>query len=256
MGLGNLRVALLLCVGSASLFAAADEPDHGRDQLRFIVQQECLPGWLKAHNPDPCISVTLTGHGLRAQGYALLADRRGGAHFLLIPTQSISGIESPALRAPGAINYFDAAWKARQVLDSVVGRAVPRSAVGLGVNSIRARSQDQLHIHISCLSQSVYEALQSAADRIGGTWTPFPMGGFRYQAIRIIGRQLGGPTPFELLADRLPGAKDDMGEFTLLVAGASFKDGPGFVALAGASVPGTRLLLDPSCALVNETADR
>jgi CDP-diacylglycerol pyrophosphatase len=238
MGLGNLRVALLLCVGSASLFAAADEPDHGRDHLRFIVQQECLPDWLKAHNPDPCISVTLTGHGLRAQGYALLADRRGGAHFLLIPTQSISGIESPDLRAPGAINYFDAAWKARQVLESVVGRAVPRSAVGLGVNSIRARSQDQLHIHISCLSQSVYEALQSAGDRIGRTWTPFPMGGLRYQAIRIMGRQLGGATPFELLADRLPGAKDAMGEYTLLVAGGLSRTDRDSWRLPARSCPG------------------
>jgi CDP-diacylglycerol pyrophosphatase len=70
------------------------------------------------------------------------------------------------------------------VLESVVGRAVPRSAVGLGVNSIWARSQDQLHIHVSCLSQWVYEVLQSAGDRIGGRWTPFPMGGFRYQTMR------------------------------------------------------------------------
>ncbi len=50
-----------------------------------------------------------------------------------------------------------------------------------------------------------------------------------------------------LVADRLPGAKDAMGDFTLLVAGMEFKEGPGFVLLAGNSVPGAELMLDSSC---------
>jgi CDP-diacylglycerol pyrophosphatase len=61
------------------------------------------------------------------------------------------------------------------------------------------------------------------------------------------GRELGARNPFEILADRLPGAKDSMGEFTLLVAGVEFKQGPGFVLLAGNAVPGAELLLDSSC---------
>ena len=40
-----------------------------------------------------------------------------------------------------------------------------------------------------------------------------------------------------------------MGDFTLLVAGMEFKEGPGFVLLAGNSVPGAELMLDSSCAV-------
>lgn len=238
--------------GAACLLAlAAIVAAHGvgRNNLRFIVQQQCIPDWLKAHDPAPCISVSMRGSGPTSRGFALLADQKGGAHFLLIPTQSITGIESPALRAPGALNFFDAAWKARAVLDTVVGRPVAREITGLAVNSIWARSQDQLHIHIGCLRPFVYEALHADADRIGATWSPLTLRGFRYQAIRINGQNLDSTNPFKLLADRLQGAKDAMGQFTLFVAGMDFKDGSGFVALAGRYAPGTETLLDSSCAL-------
>jgi hypothetical protein len=51
------------------------------------------------------------------------------------------------------------------------------------------------------------------------------------------------------LAERLPGAKQDMGAYTLMVAGMQFKDGPGFILLTGSNVPGTEILLDPTCAI-------
>ncbi|MGB6449249.1 MAG: CDP-diacylglycerol diphosphatase [Steroidobacteraceae bacterium] len=239
-------------MGAACLLAlGAGVAAHGvgRNQLRLIVQQQCVPDWLKTHDPAPCITLSMRGAGPTASGFALLADQKGGAHFLLIPIQSITGIESPALRATGTLNFFDAAWKARGVLDTVVGRPVAREITGLAVNSIWARSQDQLHIHIGCLRRFVYDALRVNADRIGATWSPMTMRGFRYQAIRINGRNLDSTNPFKLLADSLPGAKDAMAQFTLFVAGMDFKDGPGFLALAGRYVPGTETLLDSSCAL-------
>jgi CDP-diacylglycerol pyrophosphatase len=233
----------------AALAAVASCGGCSRDQLRGIVQGKCLPHWQQAHDPEPCVRVNTDGKGTAAQGYAVLADQKGGAHFLLIPTRSISGIESPEVRAPGAPNYFDAAWSARDVLAAVVGRPIPREAVGLAVNHIRARSQDQLHIHISCLGRVVYEDLHVAADRIGQSWSPVSIGGLRYQAMRVMGTQLSTANPFELLAERLPGARGAMGHFTLLVAGMQFKQGPGFVVLAGTGVPGAERLLDSSCAV-------
>jgi CDP-diacylglycerol pyrophosphatase len=242
--IGLLGAACLLALG-----ASVAAHGVGRDQLRFIVQQQCVPDWLKAHDPAPCISVRMRGSGPTVSGVALLADQKGGAHFLLIPIQSISGIESPVLRGPGTLNFFDAAWKARAVLETVVGHPVAREFTGLAVNSISARSQDQLHIHIGCLRRFVYDTLHVEADRFGSTWSPMTMLGFRYQAIRINGRNLDSTNPFKLLADDLPGARDAMGQFTLFVAGMDFKEGPGFVALAGRYAPGTETLLDSSCAL-------
>ena len=57
-----------------------------------------------------------------------------------------------------------------------------------------------------------------------------------------MGEDLGRTNPFALLAKLMPGARDDMGAYTLLLAGMQFKEGPGFVLLAGKSVPGAETL--------------
>ncbi len=222
--------------------------DTGRDRLRFIAQQQCLPNWLTERNPAPCVSVT-PGEGVEPEGFVVLADRKGGAHFLLIPTRTISGIESPELRVPGSLNYFESAWAAREVLSAVVGRGVPRSAIGMAVNQVRSRSQDQLHIHLSCLRKSVYDVVQAQSERLGDEWGPLAMGDRAYYALRVMGKSLGGANPFQLLAERFPRAKDAMAQFTLLVAGVDFKAGPGFALIAGRDVPGAELMLDSECEL-------
>jgi CDP-diacylglycerol pyrophosphatase len=245
----SLRKLMGPLICAAWMAASAASPDSPRDRLRFIAQEQCLPHWQAEHDPGPCVSVTQVGKGSAADGFVVLADRKGGAHFLLIPTRTISGIESPEVRARRSLNYFESAWQAREVLNGSVGRSVPRDAVGMAVNQVRSRSQDQLHIHISCLRRSVYDDLRAQAEQIGRRWSPFTMGGLQYQAIRVMGRELGTRNPFELLAERLPGAKNTMGEFTLLVAGMEFKEGPGFALVAGSTVPGAELLLDSTCAV-------
>ena len=247
VSLRNL-IAPLICA-SWLVASAATPPDSPRDRLRFIAQDQCLPHWQAAHDPGPCVSVTVVGKGSATDGFVVLADKKGGAHFLLIPTRTISGIESPEVRTHGALNYFESAWEAREVLTGVAGHSVSRDAVGMAVNQVHSRSQDQLHIHISCLRKSVYDTLHDQAHRIGNRWSPLNMNGFEYRAIRVMGRNLGARNPFEILADRLPGAKNAMGDFTLLVAGMEFKDGPGFALVAGSSVPGAELMLDSSCAV-------
>jgi CDP-diacylglycerol pyrophosphatase len=243
-GARHRSLALCVLLGCAAVLAAlANEqpPPDGRDRLRTIVQLQCVPHWLQQRDPAPCVSVSA--------GFALLPDRKGGAHFLLIPTATLRGIESPEARAPGAINYFDAAWSARAALDGGIGHPVPRAAVGLAVNSIRSRSQDQLHIHVSCLRADVARALAGAADAIGPQWGPLELEGRSYLAMRLMGERLGVANPFRLLAGKLDDADKSMQEFTLLLAGFDFKEGPGFVLLAGHAVPGAERMLDPRCAL-------
>ena len=237
------------CVGVFCALVTVARADAGRDQLRVIVQQQCLPHWLQAHDPAPCISVRTLDEGAAPEGFAVLADRKGGAHFLLIPTRTISGIESPDVRGAGALNFFAAAWEARYVLAGAVGHAVPRTAVGMAVNQHRARSQDQLHIHLSCLSREVHDALQSRAQELSQGWSTVAIDGARYEALRIMGSELGASNPFELLAARLADAGHTMDEYTVLVAGMQFEQGPGFAVLAGREVPGAELLLDANCTL-------
>jgi CDP-diacylglycerol pyrophosphatase len=240
--------ARLAAVGIASLglLAAGAAPCANRDALRQIVLEQCVAHWLQQHIPAPCERVFLAGPQQQNSGYAVLADRKGGAHFLLIPTRVISGIESPALLEPSAPNYFSAAWQARDRIAAAMGRPVPRSAVGLAVNPLHARSQDQLHIHIECLSPDVARAISRAAERISGTWSPVTIRGSSYSAVRILGEDLDGANPFRILADRMPQPNRAMADFTLVIAGMQFDSGPGFILLAGTG-PAGELLLDSTC---------
>jgi CDP-diacylglycerol pyrophosphatase len=232
---------VLICLGAWHAAPAAD-----RDALREIVQTQCVPHWLASHSPAPCASVAVA-EGRPERGFALLPDRKGGAHFLLIPTRTVSGIESEWLQDPEAPNYFAAAWETRAALGEKAGRTVPRDAVGLAVNSMRARSQDQLHIHVECVQSEVHAALLADLPHLGDDWRPVAVPGWQLLGLRILGENLDA-NPFRLLAERLPAAKAAMGDYSLFVAGAQFADGPGFVVLAGVG-PGTERLLDSTCEL-------
>jgi CDP-diacylglycerol pyrophosphatase len=220
----------------------------GRDALRQIVQNFCVVHWTQKHTPAPCERVFLPDSKTIDSGYAVLADKKGGAHYLLIPTQTMAGIDSSELLDPDAPNYFAEAWHARDVLTSYVGHPVPRSAIGLAVNNAHSRGQDQFHIHMECLRQDVYDSLQASADNASDAWSPMVVAGSTYQAMRIPGDSLDGSNPFELLAALKPDVKHHMGDYTLLVAGVQFKSGPGFILLTGTGPTG-ELLLDSSCAV-------
>jgi CDP-diacylglycerol pyrophosphatase len=125
---------------------------------------------------------------------------------------------------------------------------VPRSAVGLAVNPLHARSQDQLHIHIECLSPDVAQAINRAAERISSTWSPVTIRGSSYSAVQILGEDLDDANPFRILSDRMPQSNRVMADFTLVIAGMQFNTGPGFILLAGTG-PAGELLLDSTCAI-------
>jgi len=235
---------------SAALFALSLNACSAanRDALRQIVQEQCAVHWSQQHSASPCERIYLPEAPHEREGFAVLADRKGGAHFLLIPTRTIAGMESAELLEPGAPNYFAAAWSARDLVARVVGHGIPRDAVGLALNPRHARTQDQLHIHIECLRADVALALRRAAPRIAGGWSPISIDGRPYQALRVMGDELGGANPPALLANGLPAAGSDLGDFTLVVAGMEFKEGPGFVLLADNGAAG-ELLLDSTCAI-------
>ncbi len=96
-----------------------------------------------------------------ASGYALLADPDGGAHYLLIPTQTMTGTDSTELLDPNLPNYFAEAWHARDLLSKYVGHAVPGTDVGIAVGTAATRRQHQFHVHIECLRPEVVDSLKA-----------------------------------------------------------------------------------------------
>jgi CDP-diacylglycerol pyrophosphatase len=199
------------------------------DVLWRIVHNRCVPHEAQFGVPIPCTVVD------RAGGYAVLKDIEGATQFLLIPTARITGIEDPAIQAPNAPNYWRAAWDATNLVQAAADHALPREDLSLAINSLHGRSQNQLHIHIDCIRADVRDALRQHGAEIGEAWAPFPVPllGHSYQAMRVETLDRPGATPFELLADRLSGARANMGDETLFVVGATFTDSePGFYLLA------------------------
>ena len=109
----------------------------------------------------PCERVDLDGGA--DQGAAILKDLVGVAQMLAIPTRRITGIEDPQMLAPNAPPVFADAWGAKTLVEARLGRALPRDAVGLAINSKWARSQDQFHIHVDCMAVSVMKVLADYA---------------------------------------------------------------------------------------------
>ncbi len=213
------------------------------DVLWKIVHEKCVV------QTAPCISVNATEH------YAMLKDLRGVAQFLLIPTDKITGIESPALLDPATHNYFADAWTEKGDVDARLPRAVPRDGLSLAVNAPQARSQNQLHIHVDCLSADARAALKADADKIGTDWAPLPdtIAGHKFTAIRIKGETLGDFNPFLALAKTLKDPAREMADHNLVVAGANFSDGPGFIVLTDVAAPsmGGEDVQDHSCAIMH-----
>jgi CDP-diacylglycerol pyrophosphatase len=227
-------VALALVVATAG--AAAGHASSDPDALWRIVSTQCVPDQLRQGTPAPCARVDLGD-----DGSAVLKDLVGATQFLLIPTARLTGIESPSLLAPGAPNYFEDAWRAKAFVDERAGWTLPRDWMSLAINSVFARSQSQLHIHVDCVSADVRRTLSEHTADVGPAWAPFPvpLAGHAYDAIAVDGENLDGVDPFVVLADGIAGARQDMGGRTLVAVGVWRPDGrPGFVILSGRADPG------------------
>jgi CDP-diacylglycerol pyrophosphatase len=226
--------AIIICAAFLLPPADATQRELPPNTLWEVVHNVCVPGQSEHHDPRPCIQVDLSA-GVES-GFAILRDPRGGTQFLLVPATQVSGIESPMVRGPGALNYFAKAWEARIYINEALHQTLPRDDIALAINSAKSRSQDQLHIHFSCVRADVFEALHKNEARIGNDWAPLnlPPYGHHYVATWLAGEHLGPNNPFSFLAERLPGATADMANRTLVLVGFTRDEGTkGFVILAG-----------------------
>ena len=256
VSLAAAGVIALIVAGSASAarhgvlsHAVRKAVESHPNALWHVVHDLCVTDMKARGGPAPCARVSLGG------GFAVVRDVAHPTQLLLVPTAHVSGIESPALLARRSPNYWRAAWSARGLFEQRLGRPIPRQQLGLAINSVSTRTQDQLHIHIDCIRPDVAAALAASQGRIGTHWsrlTEAPFAG-RYRARWIDGPELGAADPFKLLAHADPAARADMGRESLLLVGASRAGRPGFILVshrddaALLDVAAAEALLDHTC---------
>ena len=242
-----MRPLVLAALAAVSLAGCGSTHTENPDIIWGIVHNKCVPSAEAGTGPGECAKVDLAGHG------AVLKDRDGAYQYLLIPTDRVTGIEDTQVLAPNAPNWFAEAWDARGFFEQTVGHDVPRDAISLAINSVHARSQNQLHIHIDCLTPAVRDALR--ANPPSANWEIYPakLSGDTYYARRLEGADLRD-NPFPLVADAITGARAAMGDQTFAVVGATYPTGPGFALLAQA--PGgsghAEALQDQACKILGK----
>jgi CDP-diacylglycerol pyrophosphatase len=243
------RIRLVLPAFAALLCASPAHADP--DVLWKIVNEQCVPNQQQHQHASPCAEVDLTGGAER--GHVVLKDLYGATQYLVIPTARVTGIEDPVLLAAKAPNYWAPAWIARFDVFARAHKELPRDAIGLAVNSVKARSQNQLHIHVDCLEPDLRRLVLRRAARIHQRWADLgdTYHGHHYLAMRLDSRDLVGVEPFKLLAGAIPAARQHMGNWSLAVVGMP----RGFVLLAGHVNPANddtgsaEEVLDHDCAL-------
>lgn len=179
----------LTLAATFALGACAHGPDAPNLALWRIVSQGC-----EASPAHPVAGLQCDP----AYGVALLKDRCGPDHYLVIPLARRPGIESPELLDPREPNVIAYAWAQRgRSLGLDAAMPVPANAdLALAINSRYGRSQEQLHVHIDALRPEVRSALD-ALPRPVAPGTMVELAGHRY---RVDPLERLEPAPFAALA--------------------------------------------------------
>ncbi|WP_313611739.1 CDP-diacylglycerol diphosphatase [Pantoea piersonii] len=205
-------IALLLLILISGLAIAALHLHKNSDALWQIVSEKCEPNQRATGSPAPCQRVALD------QGYALLKDLNGPLQYLLIPLAKITGMESPALLDPATPNFFAFAWQSRAQLAARRGAPIADSALSLAINAQYGRTQNQLHIHISCLRPDVRRTLNSLAPVLSSRWQTERLRQHDYRIRALTLPELTQQSLFIRVANEIPDARSEMGKYGLALA--------------------------------------
>lgn len=180
---------ITLLILTTTIFAG--EPRTDRDRLWKVANEDC------AKNNDVRQSCLITD----ANFVVLRALKGGVSHTLTVPMARVTGVDDAQLLQEGVRNYFYDAWKKRDVLSQLNTRYVPDEYHAFSVNSAYVRSQDQLHIHDSCLKKEIYEILEQQRDAISYEWQPLQgtILGQKYLAKKVRVTDIRKASPFKLL---------------------------------------------------------
>jgi CDP-diacylglycerol pyrophosphatase len=224
---------------------AADSPN--RNALWSIVHDRCHAGYQRTGAYAPCASVD------EDSGTALFKASFDPYQYLLLPLAPVTGIEDPALQAPTS-RYLQDAWAGRILVTSRFNNTLPESNIVLTVNPQNARTQDQLHIHISCASPATAAALKTVDATEYGDWKPLStqLNNHTYQALAVTADDLKSKNLFQDVYAKVTGDGEQMGYATVAVVNVAPDQFLLLVAEGTVDQPiAAEILQDHNCSLAN-----
>jgi CDP-diacylglycerol pyrophosphatase len=186
---------------------------HNPDALWQIVSRSCVPSNAAGKGTGKCAKVS-------PDGYALLKDIRGKGQYLLIPTARVTGMESAALAQPGSPDYFLDAWENRDFVGKALDARVPDALMSLAINSAKGRSQNQLHIHIDCISQAMRDVLSAYDGAAPGTWVDARLNDHFYRLTRVAAATAADVHPYERVRRQAEALGQAIGDHSIFMATA------------------------------------
>ena len=187
------------------------------------------------------------------ESYIILKDCAVSKPFgyLLIPTETVVGVESSTIFSPSLVDLWSNAWLWSKRFP---GRPTSRTGVAINSNLPGARSQNQLHIHISCASSDVSKTLEErkdiSADVTQAVLLPLGASGHQYYAVKLASIS-GSNSPFIVAKRILKLTANDLSGHGIAVIGSA--DGDAYYVLVSGSERGNigdaEELLDENCKL-------
>jgi CDP-diacylglycerol pyrophosphatase len=182
------------------------------------------------------------------QEYVIIQDndRSKPQGYLLIPVARVTGIEDSQVFAAPFLDLWESAW-----LWSEKYPGKPPSRTGLAINSVIGRSQNQLHLHISCVLPDVAKTL--ARTKISANParpTSLKLGPHQniYWAVAVPTLE-GMNSPFEIVHGIAQANKTHMKDQSVLVVGSQKGDRYYILDTTanGANLGHAEELLDQTC---------
>jgi CDP-diacylglycerol pyrophosphatase len=246
-----VRLALGFGLCGVGLWLAPAHALSTRDALWHMVNDICRPMQATVGVALPCLKVD------SARGFAVVRAPGDDTRILVVPTRRIIGVESRPLQQEGLPPYWSFAWSERDRVAAGASRPLGWSDVAMAVNSRRARTQDQLHIHVGCVDARLKRALAPSAWHPAAGWSELDL---RPWAGRYLVKRIGAAgidaNLFRMVASEAPGAGAHMTRVGIGVVGVTAADGErGFAVLVNNRRGHAEQLIDHDCS-IGETSRR
>lgn len=221
-----------------------------RNVLWDKVNGACVPGYVNKDTYQPCSLVDMN------EKIAIYKVDNDKYQYLLLPTDRVTGVEDDKLQKSRLPNYLYDAWLAKTFLTERLGKPIKERFISLALNPQNARSQDQLHIHISCLSGTANEVLSKIPkSKLNTTWSKeqvtIPPYSYYYRKVSL--NELINGSLFKSVSDKV---KKEKGRMEYTGVGLVNRTPESFIMLVGigtiAKGVSAELIQDHECQIAEQ----